>query len=287
MSQSIIEQYFSAWNRHDADALVSLFGDNAFYHDPNGTMRGADLAQYAMGLWEAFPDLRFEVMSQVEQGSNAFAVEWRMSGTNRGAFNGLPPTGKAIILNGADFIDLERDKIASVTGYFDSAAVPKQLGLQVLVQPDVLGPFSFGSSITAQSGSTKAPGAFSITTIWSTDEDGAEVRNRAREVSNTLLKAEGFIGLALARIGNRSITITAWEHPDQIAHAIARNTEHNTAMRRFWDTISDAGFTSVWVPERINPMYVRCPECRSMADYHRLEGACACGEQLPDPPPYF
>ena len=45
-------------------------------------------------------------------------------------------------------------RIRSVEGYFDSRAVPEQLGLQVVVQPKAIGPFTFGTSVRSWGGST-------------------------------------------------------------------------------------------------------------------------------------
>ena len=82
-----------------------------------------------------------------------------MRGTNTGPFGALPPTGRVIELAGADFLTTDHGKLRSVAGYFDSGAIPRQLGLQVLVQPDAAGPFRFGSSVQVQTGKVEAPGA--------------------------------------------------------------------------------------------------------------------------------
>ena len=86
---------------------------------------------------------------------------------------GNPPTGGTVALPGADFIAVEGDKIRSVQGYFDRRAFVEQLGLQVIVQPRSVGPFSFGSSVRAQSGKRTKPGAFSLTWIQVRSEEEA------------------------------------------------------------------------------------------------------------------
>ena len=88
------------------------------------------------GLWAAFPDLSFEIASKGLAGENLVAAQWIMRGTNTGSMMGLPPTGKSVTVSGADFIRVAGGKIQTVDGYFDSRAVPEQLGLQVLVQPE-------------------------------------------------------------------------------------------------------------------------------------------------------
>ena len=67
---------------------------------------------------------------------------------------GLPPTGKKVELRGADFFTLGNGKIQTVTGYFDKGEVPRQIGLNVIVQPFGIGPFKFGISTMVQTGKT-------------------------------------------------------------------------------------------------------------------------------------
>ena len=59
---------------------------------------------------------------------------------------GLPPTGKAVSLHGADFFTLRDGKVETVVGYFDKGELPRQIGLDVIVQPAQIGPFKFGIS---------------------------------------------------------------------------------------------------------------------------------------------
>jgi hypothetical protein len=45
--------------------------------------------------------------------------------------------------------------------------------------------------------------------------------------------------------------------------------------------------TSVWKPERINTLWVRCDACGMMEDYELSKAVCQCGQPLPEPPPYW
>jgi heme-degrading monooxygenase HmoA len=244
------------------------------------------MGAYVQGLWEAFPDLSFEIVSNADCGEGMVAAQWVMKGTNTGPFQGLPPSGKDVLVPGADFIKVAGGKIESVRGYFDARVAPQQLGMQVLVQPTEIGPFSFGNAVTARTGKLQKPGAFSITSIWSSSDDVEEIRNQSREIARELLEMDGFIGLALARTGTRGITVSAWERPEDVRQ-IMQSPAHNQAMKRFWDDLGDAAYTSVWVPHHVNALWVRCTDCRKMNNYEKSAGMCVCGSQLPDPPAYF
>jgi steroid delta-isomerase-like uncharacterized protein len=287
-SLDLASAYFEAWNARDADAIVATFSVSGTYSDPTtkGALTGAAIRAYATGLWEAFPDLSFEVRSVAETAADKVVAEWTMRGTHTGAFVGLPPTGRQVSLPGVDVLVTDSAGIASVTGYFDSRLVPEQLDLQVLVQPRSVGPFSFGNSVVVQSGSKAKPGAFSITTIWNEPERDEDVRALSQATAREMLQMDGFIGLALLRAGGRGITITAWEKPENTKQLL-RSNAHREAMARLWKDLGDSAFTSVWSAGHFNALLVRCTDCGKMNDYEKSAGRCACGRALPDAPAYF
>lgn len=281
------KQYLEAWNAHDADAIVKTFAADGTYSDPTtGELSGDAIGANAKRLWSAFPDLSFDIVNLADAGAGRVVAEWNMRGTNSGTFLELPATGRSITLPGVDVIEIGANGIKTVKGYFDTRTVPEQLGLQVLVQPYKLGPFSFGNSISVQSGKKTRPGAFGITTIWNADAQTEEVRAMTRKTANEMLRMEGFIGVSFFRIGGRGVTISAWEKPEHTKQ-LMRGGTHSEAMRRFWAELGDSAYTSVWIPDHINPMWVRCAGCRTMNNYEKKSGVCDCGQRLPDAPPYF
>lgn len=286
-SLSIAHQYFDAWNNHDAEAIKSLFIAEGTYQDPVvGLINIQNIDSYTKNLWEAFPDLLFSIPTADEIANDKVAAQWVMSGTNTGPFMGLPPTGKSIIVPGADFIEFQGGKLKSITGYFDSKSTPSQLGMQISIQPHQLGPFTFGNSIALQSGNKSIPGAFSITSIWNSETESQEIRTMSGNVAKEMMKMEGFIGFATIRIAGRGVTISAWEKPKNI-NAIMQSKSHTEAVKRFWSDLSDAAFTSVWIPDHVNALWVRCTSCRKMQDSEKSGGLCDCGTVLPDSPAYF
>jgi len=233
-SLDIAKQYLDAWNAHDADAIVMSFAFGGTYCDPaTGEISGDAIGANAKRLWDAFPDLLFEIVSITEAGAGRVMVEWIMKGTNTESFQELPPTGRSVSLPGVDVIEIGPDGIITVRGYFDTRAVPEQLGLQVLVQPLKVGPFSFGNSISVQSGKKTKPGAFGITTIWNPDAQTEEIRALTRATASEMLSMEGFIGVSFFRIGDRGVTISAWEKPEHTKQ-LMRGGSHSEAMRKFW-----------------------------------------------------
>lgn len=284
----LADAYFNAWNARDAEALVAAFTPSGNYSDPttNGPLSGEAIGAYAKSLWEAFPDLSFELLSKSTIPDNKVVAEWTMHGTNTGPFGGLPPTGQPVRLPGVDVLRIGADGVDSVDGYFDSRAVPVQLGLRVLVQPRSIGPFEFGEGVAVRTGTKKKPGAFSITTIWNDAGQDQDIRTLSQATAREMLEMDGFIGLTLLRVGGRGITISAWEKPENVRQ-LRTSPAHREAMARLWQELGDSAFTSVWAPERFNPFWVRCPACRKMNDADKSAGRCACGAVLPEMPGYF
>jgi steroid delta-isomerase-like uncharacterized protein len=289
-AMQVAHRYFDAWNRRDAYAIVAAFAEGGTYSDPSAgeNLRGDAIAAYAKGLWAAFPDLSFEVVSPVDNGVGLVAAQWMMGGTNTGSMQGLPPTGRSVSVPGAAFIQVEGDRICSVQAYFDSRAVPDQLGLQVVVQPYAIGPFSFGTAVSVQSGKKTKPGAFSITNLHArSDSEVQQIASLNRRTVVEMMRMEGFISWVGMVIGHRMMTVTAWDNPDN-PRQLLRDGAHRRAMGRFFGPdLADGGMTSVWIAERIGAMWVRCAACARMVDSSKADGGCACGTPLPEAMAYW
>ncbi len=283
-------RYFDAWNTRDAEAILAALTEDGTYEDPTtrGPIPGDALRAYVTGLWSSFPDLSFEEVSLGEAGPDLVAGQWIMRGTNTGSMMGLPPTGKSVTLRGADFLSVRDGLVHKVTGYFDSGAMPRQLGLNVIVQPHAIGPFKFGISTSVQTGKTQEPSAFSITYLEARDQDCAQkVREDARASLIDMLKMDGFIGATTAMIGTRMVTISAWNSPED-SRRVMREGKHAEAQKSFYDgSVAKNGYTSVWTKHHINPVMVRCEACGRMNRGPGEDRICSCGAKLPEPVPYW
>jgi steroid delta-isomerase-like uncharacterized protein len=289
-SLEVAQRYFDGWNRRDPDAVLATMAPNGTYADPatGGALSGDAFAGYMRGLFSAFPDLSFEIASAGQAAPDLVAAQWVMRGTNTGSMYGLPPTGKPVTLHGADFIRIAGDAIRSVDGYFDAGDVPKQLGLQVIVQPASIGPFTFGIAAHASAGSTARPGAFSITALKTQNaEDDNRVRELSRQIAAEMLSMKGFIGWVGVTIADRKLTITAWENVGD-TRQLMEGGRHAEAMTKFFGPeLGAGGYTAVFAADHVNATWVRCASCQSMADYFARQGDCACGATLPQPMPYW
>ena len=287
---AVAHTYFDGWNRRDPAAVLATMASNGTYADPTtgGPLGGDAFVSYMKGLFSAFPDVSFEIASVGLAAPDLVAAQWIMRGTNTGSMMALPPTGKKIDVKGADFIRVAGDKIRSVDGYFDSSEAPKQLGLQVVVQPRSVGPYQFGTAVRVSTNSNTKPGAFSITAISPHDADEENrIREFSRQVAVEMLSMKGFIGWVGVTIANRMLTISAWENASDPEQLMDRG-KHPEAMKKFFaGGLGVNAYTAVYGVDRVNTLWVRCASCQKMADHAARQGVCECGATLPAPMAYW
>jgi steroid delta-isomerase-like uncharacterized protein len=127
IAQRWIEQ---GWQKGDASMVDELHAADFVDHDAAG--RAADRAGFKAGILElyaAFPDL-YAVIEDlvVDAAAGKVAVRWSATGTHRGAFMGVPPTGRRIIFRGIEIIRVEDERIVERWGEWDGIDLLRQLG---------------------------------------------------------------------------------------------------------------------------------------------------------------
>jgi steroid delta-isomerase-like uncharacterized protein len=125
------EATFGAWNAHDADAVAAVFAEDAELVDAatGDVVRGrAAIRARTAALFAAFPDLRLERrMLLIDARTNA--DQWVMTGTHRGAYLGLAPSGRRFELRGATFSEFDgAGLVVRDTNYVDARSLLVQLG---------------------------------------------------------------------------------------------------------------------------------------------------------------
>jgi hypothetical protein len=245
---SIATRYFDAWSRRDADGIAALLAPEA------------PLTAHARELFARHPELSFELRGPLAESGGVVAGRWSMHFGDRQTL-------------GADFVTVIDGRIASIERYVDPEA-PKA--------PNE------GTVVRVNSGSKSRPGAFGITWQEAPGEAGHQaVRGISDRILAELPDTPGFIGGIAATIGDRFLTVSAWERPNDPFALIRDGTHRMAAVQFFGPDLYSAGWTGVWVPERLHTLWVRCPACRKMADATRPSGTCGCGAALPEAAAYW
>jgi steroid delta-isomerase-like uncharacterized protein len=122
---------FEALSNRDAAGMAAAYAEDAIADIvPVGVLRGSnEIRQFFERLFAAFPDME-TTYDVVATSGNTVVVEWRSRGTFSGeAFQGVEPTGKQIESRGVDVMQIENDRIAHNTAYYDGMAFARQLGM--------------------------------------------------------------------------------------------------------------------------------------------------------------
>jgi len=127
----IVKSYFDAWDQRDTNAIMATFAKGGTYTDPatQAPLEGQAIADYAQSLFDAFPNMSVELISQASASTGVVAAAWLIFGTHEGPLMGKPPTGKSMVLQGCDFLRVEDGLLTSVVGLWDRDDLLAQLGL--------------------------------------------------------------------------------------------------------------------------------------------------------------
>jgi steroid delta-isomerase-like uncharacterized protein len=129
---AIVEEHVRLENAHDLDGVMGTFGAQARYDDePWGEhhMGRTGVRSYYETLFRAAPDLRIDVHKR-HVTDEAVVLEVVISGTHRGAWRGLPPTGRRLEFPLCGVFTFGDDgRLAGERIYYDRATVLRQLGV--------------------------------------------------------------------------------------------------------------------------------------------------------------
>ena len=122
----------AAWGSADREAFAECCSAGVTYEDPvaGEPIEGLDaIATHAGRYREAFPDLRIEPAGEALFQGDFGCVPWRLLGTHRGSFAGIPASGRFVVVHGLHYLELQDDRVRRARGFFDLYDAAIQLGL--------------------------------------------------------------------------------------------------------------------------------------------------------------
>lgn len=124
----ITQRAAEAWNRGDHDAYLRLYDADCALHVSFGTLRGIEaVRQYYGQFAAAFPDARLSFADMLAEGDR-LAIRFRVAGTHRGDFMGLPPTGRPFAISGITILRFAGGKCVERWSEADYLGLMRQLG---------------------------------------------------------------------------------------------------------------------------------------------------------------
>jgi steroid delta-isomerase-like uncharacterized protein len=126
-SKSVVRRFYDeVVNQNNLAALDEMLSDHFISHDlPSDP---AALKGFIRDMRAAFPDGQFTIDQMIIEGDTvALRATWR--GTQTGAFQGIPPTGKAVTIPAQDMHRVVDGKLVEHWGGPNQLSLLQQLGV--------------------------------------------------------------------------------------------------------------------------------------------------------------
>ena len=156
-AKAIAREYFEAVGAQDVDKMMSMWepGGKGYIYGMVELEVPGTYSAWFRNLFNAFPDLSFEILDIVASGEQA-AVRWRTTGTFTGPakFEGMNPTGSRVELEGIDLLTIRDGKVQQNLAYTNAAEMGRQLG--AMPPPGSVGEKLMVGSVNARTAAASA-----------------------------------------------------------------------------------------------------------------------------------
>ena len=130
-NKSIVRRWVEeGWNKGNLAVVDQVYAPNYVQHEPAPeTVNSSEALKQQVGMFlTGFPDLHFIIEDLIAEGDK---VVWRLNskGTHKGAFVGMPATGKTAYVTGIVIFRLENSRIVEGWVNIDSLGLLQQLGV--------------------------------------------------------------------------------------------------------------------------------------------------------------
>lgn len=130
INKRIVNQFFELLGRDDTERMEKLLVSSTHYSfHPSGmpTMDWSGHKQLLTAITRAFPDLHHNIKDMVAEGDKV-AVRLIVTGTHKGEFHGIPPSGKKISLDEMAFLTIVDGRITEGWITSDMMSFMQQIG---------------------------------------------------------------------------------------------------------------------------------------------------------------
>lgn len=127
---ALIGRFLEAFVRRDIDALAQLHAEDGVVESPlaGGLAHGREaIARVYQALFHSFPDVTLPADEPLIDGNRVVLI-CRLSGTDRGGFLGLAPTGRTFNIPCILLFDFENGLIARERRIYDFTGLAVQVG---------------------------------------------------------------------------------------------------------------------------------------------------------------
>lgn len=130
-NKSVVRRlYEEVWNKRRLEVAGELIARSHAVQLFDAADSGVGPEAYARNVTQfvrAFPDLKFTIVDMVAEKDKVVAL-WNISGTHKGEFRGMAPTGKKVSVDGITINQLSNGKIMDSYVSLDMWSLMQQLG---------------------------------------------------------------------------------------------------------------------------------------------------------------
>ena len=132
--EEVLDRWHAGWSGRERDAFAIACAPDIHYEDPltPQPLEGvAAVAAHAAQLRQLFPDVRVERTGERLSDGQYVAAPCKVLGTHRGEIEGLPPTGRFLVVHVVFYCELDerRERLWRVRAFFDAYDAAVQLGV--------------------------------------------------------------------------------------------------------------------------------------------------------------
>jgi steroid delta-isomerase-like uncharacterized protein len=132
-NKALVRSVFDELNKQNDAVYDELYapeyGWNFPANNPKALTREEE-AGFVKLLWEAFPDIRWEIAEMVASGDRVVA-RFTVSGTHEAEYQGIPPTGNMFETGGVWMARIKDGKLVEAREEADALGWMQQLGMEL------------------------------------------------------------------------------------------------------------------------------------------------------------
>lgn len=127
-NETIFMQSIESWNNGGLDSYMNMYDTNVVLHGVPGVEPGIESARkFYQGFHKAFPGVQISVDDLIAK-RDMLICRFTVSGTHKGEFMGLPPTGKPFGVTGITILKFQNRKCIERWNQADFLGLLQQLG---------------------------------------------------------------------------------------------------------------------------------------------------------------
>jgi steroid delta-isomerase-like uncharacterized protein len=132
-NEDVVRRVFEeGWNRGTLPILDECLASGYTQEGPLETVRGRDGQKAVIAKYRtAFPDCRLQI-NEVFSAGDRVVTQFTYSGTQRGEFEGIAPTGRSVQGKGIDISQMANGQIIKSITQWDVLGLMQQLGVVTL-----------------------------------------------------------------------------------------------------------------------------------------------------------